>query len=211
MVEGQCDGIDINFGCPQKVAKRGNYGAFLMDDWEKLVSIVWTLSHGGLSVPVTLKVQTYTLRHKGDEHATESEYCYLIVSLRLRFSILFPKNAHFPLTTQMRVYESVHETIAVCRMLVQVHPCRTNFSHAFARPLTPHFEVVWRRFVYTSAQSLSGRHVTDLPAPATTTPEGGGSGRLEPNQKGHDLDPEPSFSPSCTHIELTPFCRLRQR
>ena len=38
MVEGQCDAIDINFGCPQKAAKRGNYGAFLLDDFEKMVS-----------------------------------------------------------------------------------------------------------------------------------------------------------------------------
>ena len=46
MVEamGICDGIDINFGCPQRIAKRGNYGAFLMDDLPRVEALVRTLS-----------------------------------------------------------------------------------------------------------------------------------------------------------------------
>lgn len=42
-VEGTCDYVDLNFGCPQRIAKRGNYGAFLMDDIPRVESLISTL------------------------------------------------------------------------------------------------------------------------------------------------------------------------
>ncbi|PNH09931.1 tRNA-dihydrouridine(16/17) synthase [NAD(P)(+)] [Tetrabaena socialis] len=41
---GLADAIDINFGCPQRIAKRGGYGAFLMDDLPRVEALVRTLS-----------------------------------------------------------------------------------------------------------------------------------------------------------------------
>jgi tRNA-dihydrouridine synthase 1 len=39
MLEGHCDAIDINLGCPQDIAKKGRYGAFIMDDWELIYKL----------------------------------------------------------------------------------------------------------------------------------------------------------------------------
>lgn len=47
MVAPYCDAVDINFGCPQRIAKRGNYGAFLMDDWGTVERLVRELSQVG--------------------------------------------------------------------------------------------------------------------------------------------------------------------
>eukprot|EP00966_Prymnesium_polylepis_P202117 4682456-Prymnesium_polylepis.1 len=32
LVQGRCDAVEINCGCPQGCARRGGYGAFLLDD-----------------------------------------------------------------------------------------------------------------------------------------------------------------------------------
>ena len=54
-----CDGIDLNLGCPQRIAKRGNYGAFLMDDLPTVQRLVETLHAAKLCVPVTCKIRLF--------------------------------------------------------------------------------------------------------------------------------------------------------
>ena len=58
LVEGHVDGVDINCGCPQMIAKRGGYGAFLLeeDDGDLIVDIVKHLSTR-MNVPVSVKVR----------------------------------------------------------------------------------------------------------------------------------------------------------
>jgi len=55
-VEKQCDAVDINLGCPQNIAKRGNYGAFLMESPDLVYQLVNVL-HKHLSVPVFCKMR----------------------------------------------------------------------------------------------------------------------------------------------------------
>ncbi|KAF5196402.1 tRNA-dihydrouridine synthase B [Thalictrum thalictroides] len=58
LVEDQCDYVDINLGCPQRIAKRGNYGAFLMDNLPVVKSLVENLAHN-LHVPVSCKIRIF--------------------------------------------------------------------------------------------------------------------------------------------------------
>ena len=57
-VEDRCDAVDINLGCPQGIAKRGHYGAYLMEELDLLADIVRTMSQN-LKVPVTCKTRIY--------------------------------------------------------------------------------------------------------------------------------------------------------
>lgn len=45
LVENHCDAVDINFGCPQDIARRGHYGSFLQDDWDLIYKLSKSQSH----------------------------------------------------------------------------------------------------------------------------------------------------------------------
>jgi len=70
-IEDQVDAVDLNFGCPQNIARKGRYGAFLMDDWDLVSSLVKKL-HEGLTVPVTCKIRVF------DDVAKSVEYAKMI-------------------------------------------------------------------------------------------------------------------------------------
>ncbi|XP_059623922.1 uncharacterized protein LOC132266921 [Cornus florida] len=57
-VEPYCDYVDINLGCPQRIARRGNYGAFLMDNLPLVKSLVEKLALN-LNVPVSCKIRLF--------------------------------------------------------------------------------------------------------------------------------------------------------
>eukprot|EP00887_Chlorella_sp_A99_P001890 scaffold18.g1890.t1 len=52
------DGVDLNLGCPQHIASRGRYGAYLMDDLP-LVERLVRHAVAELQVPVTVKIRRF--------------------------------------------------------------------------------------------------------------------------------------------------------
>ncbi|KAN0079472.1 hypothetical protein V8E54_004686 [Elaphomyces granulatus] len=63
-----CDAIDLNLGCPQGIARRGHYGAFLQEDWDSIYKLINKL-HKELTVPVTAKFRILDTREKTLEYA----------------------------------------------------------------------------------------------------------------------------------------------
>ena len=55
-VQDRCDAVDLNCGCPQGIARRGHYGAFLLDEPDLIERIVHTLARG-LKIPVFVKIR----------------------------------------------------------------------------------------------------------------------------------------------------------
>ncbi|KAG0244108.1 dihydrouridine synthase-domain-containing protein [Mortierella sp. GBAus27b] len=86
MVAPYCDAVDINLGCPQNIARRGQYGSYLMEDWPLISSLVSVL-HKHLPIPVTAKIRVFPEMEKTIEYAkmlVESGAQMLVVHGRLR-------------------------------------------------------------------------------------------------------------------------------
>ncbi|KAL3419412.1 tRNA-dihydrouridine(16/17) synthase [Phlyctema vagabunda] len=58
-----CDAVDLNLGCPQGIARKGKYGAFLQEDQELIYSLINKL-HQNLLVPVTAKIRILESKEK---------------------------------------------------------------------------------------------------------------------------------------------------
>ena len=81
-----CDAVDVNFGCPQGIARKGRYGAFLQEDWDTVGALVSTLARE-LPIPVTAKIRILDSRERTlayAKHVLASGATWLAVHCRTR-------------------------------------------------------------------------------------------------------------------------------
>ncbi|KAH0537301.1 hypothetical protein FGG08_005891 [Glutinoglossum americanum] len=67
-VQPFCDAVDLNLGCPQGIAKKGRYGAFLQEDWGLIYKLINRL-HNELMVPITAKIRVLETKEQTLEYA----------------------------------------------------------------------------------------------------------------------------------------------
>lgn len=88
IAESHCDAIDLNLGCPQTIAKRGHYGAFLQDEWS-LIYDIGTIKN--------FPIQFFNL-----------------ISLKVNLAV---RNLTKPVTCKIRVFDDVEKTIKYAKMI----------------------------------------------------------------------------------------------
>jgi tRNA-dihydrouridine synthase 1 len=89
MVEPFCDAVDLNLGCPQGIAKKGKYGAFLMDDLKLIERLVRTLDERLERVPITCKIRVFETVEKTVEYAKMVEAAGASVGLTQVLGVVF--------------------------------------------------------------------------------------------------------------------------
>lgn len=68
LVQPYCDAVDLNLGCPQGIARKGHYGAFLQEDWDLIYRLINNL-HKNLDIPVTAKFRIQETKEKTLDYA----------------------------------------------------------------------------------------------------------------------------------------------
>jgi tRNA-dihydrouridine synthase 1 len=89
-VQHECDGVDLNLGCPQGIARRGRYGSWLQDEWQLIYDMVSSVAQQ-CNVPITVKIRVFD-----DHDRTLQVRCALRCSVSNLFFLFAPaaKQSH---------------------------------------------------------------------------------------------------------------------
>ena len=75
IVAPHCDAVDLNLGCPQHIARKGRYGAFLMreeeDEWKSVTEIIKAGIDRCPNVKFTAKIRVFESNEKTVNYAKQ--------------------------------------------------------------------------------------------------------------------------------------------
>ncbi|RHY93221.1 hypothetical protein DYB35_010063 [Aphanomyces astaci] len=83
LLQHRCDGIDLNLGCPQRCARTGHFGAYLLDDPDLVEQVVRAMVHVA-NVPITCKIRIQQDIRASIDLAQDAGCSMLTVHGRLR-------------------------------------------------------------------------------------------------------------------------------
>jgi tRNA-dihydrouridine synthase 1 len=86
LVDGYCDAIELNLGCPQGIARAGHYGAFLMEE-PLLISELVRSVNAAVLCPVVVKIRIFPEVERTIEYAkmlVDAGAAWITVHGRLR-------------------------------------------------------------------------------------------------------------------------------
>jgi tRNA-dihydrouridine synthase 1 len=124
------DAVDLNLGCPQRIAQRGFYGSFLMNDLPLVEQLVTSMVQQ-LDVPVTCKIRVFpiddeTPSPKGEETKSFSkedydqmtiEYAKMLERCGIQMLVVHPRTrklvkGHFA-AAEMAVIKQIRKELTI--------------------------------------------------------------------------------------------------
>lgn len=102
--------IDLNLGCPQKIAKKGNYGAYLLKDKDRIVKVLSSMVKE-LDCPITAKIRVL------DSEQATLDLCRAIedcgVSMLTVHGRLITANKQFTGPVNWDIIRTIKQTLSI--------------------------------------------------------------------------------------------------
>ncbi|CRH04048.1 tRNA-dihydrouridine synthase, putative [Plasmodium relictum] len=129
--------VDLNLGCPQQIAKKGNYGAFLLHKHDEVVSLVSDITNN-CDIPITCKI-----RKIDEDYQKTLNLCYDLQSRNVQM-----------ITVHGRTREEKGKNIKNCDYeIIKIIKERLNIP-IIANGSIEHFEDIEKCLNYTKADAV---------------------------------------------------------
>ena len=118
LVAPHCDAVELNCGCPQRCAKQGGYGAFLMEQPELLESLVHALVRDTASSTTNTTCSSEDHSSNGSSSPSSSSssnsHSSSDSSGSVHSGVRRPDGTRLPVFVKVRVFDDVAATVALC-------------------------------------------------------------------------------------------------